>query len=161
VHYLVAPSSPGQKNDSELIWTEPGGGPQPGTIPVKTEVIDVEYGSRTWSVTTAPVAVESEAGNLQALRESIANGQLTVVGETVLNGQTVLELTTRSKDSSTGSGETWWVNPATWLPVRTLTINSAVSIQVDYAFLPPTPANIAELKVTIPAGFTRTPTIQK
>ena len=57
--------------------------------------------------------------------------------------------------------ETWWVSPATWLPVRTLTVNSAVSIQVDYGFLPPTPANIAKLKVTIPAGFTRTPTIQK
>ena len=157
VHYLVAPSSPGQKNDSELIWTEPGGGPQPGTIPVKTEVIDVEYGSRTWSVTTAPVAVESEAGNLQALRESIANGQLTVVGETVLNGQTVLELTMRDKESV----QTWWVDPATDLPVRTLSADGAVKVQVDYGFLPPTPANIAKLKVTIPAGFTRTPPIQK
>ena len=159
VRYLVVPSSPGEKNDSELIWTEPSA--SKASIPTKTKVIDVQYGSRTWSVTTAPVAVQSETGGLQALRESIAKGELTVVGTTVIDGQTVLELTTRSKDSSTGSVETWWVSPATWLPVRTLTINSAVSIQVDYGFLPPTPANIAKLKVTIPAGFTRTPTIRK
>jgi hypothetical protein len=159
VRYLVAPGRPGGKDDSELIWTEPSASKQ--GIPTKTTVIDVEYGNRTWSVTTAPVAVQAETGDLQALRESIANGTLTVVGKTVIDGQTVLELTTRAKDASKGSAETWWVNPATWLPVRTLTVNSAVSIQVDYGFLPPTPANLAKLKVPIPAGFTRTPTIQK
>jgi hypothetical protein len=158
VRYLVVPSSPGQKGDSELIWTEPSASKQ--GIPIKTKVIDVEYGSRTWSVTSSHVAVQTETGDLQALRESIVNGKLTVVRKTVVDGQTVLELITRSKDSSKESAETWWVNPATWLPVRTLTVNSAVSIQVDYGFLPPTPANIAKLKVTIPAGFTRTPTIQ-
>jgi hypothetical protein len=158
VRYLVVPSSPGQEDDSELIWTEPSASKQ--GIPTKTEVIDVQYGNRTWSVTSSQVAVQSETGDLQALRDSIANGKLTVVRKTVIDGQTVLELTTRPKDSSTGSGETWWVNPTTWLPVRTLTINRAVSIQVDYGFLPPTPANMAELKVTIPPGFTRTATIQ-
>ena len=71
VRYLVVPSSPGQKGDSELIWTEPSASKQ--GIPTKTEVIDVEYGNRTWSDTTAPVAVQSEAGDLQALRESIVN----------------------------------------------------------------------------------------
>ena len=82
------------------------------------------------------------------------------MGTTVIDGQTVDELTTSSKDSGTGGGETWWVSPATWLPVRSLTVNSAVSIQTDYGFLPPTPANIAKLTVTIPPGFTRTPTIK-
>jgi hypothetical protein len=124
VRYLVVPGSPGAKDDSELIWTEPSASKQ--GIPTKTKVIDVEYGNRTWSVTTAPVAVQTETGDLQALRESIANGTLTVVGKTVIDGQTVLELTTRAKDASKGSAETWWVNPATWLPVRTLTVNSAV-----------------------------------
>jgi hypothetical protein len=159
VRYLVVPSSPGQKGDSELIFTEPSASKQ--GIPTKTRVIDVEYGNRTWSVTTAPVAVQTETGDLRALRESIVDGELKVVRKTVIDGQTVLELTTRSKDSSTENVETWWVNPTTWLPVRTLAINSAVSIQVDYGFLAPTPANIAKLKVTIPPGFTRTPTIQK
>jgi hypothetical protein len=156
VRYLVVPKNPSQKGDSELIWTEPSASKQ--GIPIKTKVIDVEYGNRTWSITSAPVSVQTETGDLKALRESIAKGKFTVVRSTVIDGQTVLEL--RSKDSTKGSGETWWVSPATWLPVRTLSINSAVSIQVDYRFLPPTPANIAKLKVTIPPGFTRTPTIK-
>lgn len=159
VRYLVVPSNPGEKGDAELIWTEPSGAK--AMLPTKTEVIDVEYGSRTWSVTTAPVAVQSETGSLRALRESIANGELTIVRKTELDGQTVLELTTRSKGAGKGSVQTWWVDPATYLPVRTLSIDGGVTNQVDYGFLPPTPANIGELKVTIPAGFTRTPTIQK
>jgi hypothetical protein len=158
VHSLVVPRNPSHKGDSELIWTEPSASKQ--GIAIKTKVIDVEYGNRTWSITSSLVSVQTETGDLQALRESIIKGKLTVVRKTVIDGQTVLELTTRSKDSTKGNAETWWVNPATWLPVRTLAVNSAVSIQVDYGFLPPTPANIAKLKVTIPPGFTRTATIK-
>jgi hypothetical protein len=158
VRTVVVPRNPSQKGDSELIWTEPSAGKQ--GIPTKTKVIDVDYGNRTWSITSAQVAVQTETGDLRALRESIAKGKLTVVRKTVIDGQTVLELTTRSKDSSKENPETWWVNPVTWLPVRTLTVNNAVSIQVDYGFLTPTPANIAKLTVTIPSGFTRTPTIK-
>ena len=158
VRNVVVPKNPSQKGDSELIWTEPGASKQ--GIPIKTKVIDVDYGNRTWSITSAQVSVQTETGDLRALRESIANGKLTIVRKTVIDGQTVDELTTRAKDSNTGEVETWWVNPATWLPVRTLTVNSAESIQVDYGFLPPTPANIAKLTVPIPPGFTRTPTIQ-
>jgi hypothetical protein len=159
VRSLVVPSSPGEKNGAELIYTEPSASKQ--SIPTKTEVIYVQYGNRTWSDTTALVAEQTETASLRALRESIANGELIVVRKTKLNGQTVLELTTRSKDASKGSVQTWWVDPATYLPVRTLTIQNGVKLQVDYGFLPPTPANIAELKVPIPAGFTRTLTIQK
>jgi hypothetical protein len=159
VRYSSVNSNPNQKSDSELIWTEPSGSKQ--SLGVKTKVIDVVYGNRTWSVTTASVSVQTGTGSLQALRTSIVNGDLKVVRKTELDGQPVLELTTRSKDASKGSTETWWVNPATYLPVRTLTSDSEVTIQIDYGFLPPTPANIAEVKVPIPAGFTRTPTIEK
>lgn len=153
------PGSPSQKSDDELIWTEPSASKQ--SLPTKTKVIDVLYGNRTWSVTTAQVQQQTETGDLQALRESIVNGELKVVRKTEVDGQAVLELTTRSKVASDGDVETWWVNPVTYLPVRTLETDSAETIQIDYGFLPPTPANIAKLKVTIPAGFTRTPTIQK
>jgi hypothetical protein len=160
---LLVPSSPNEKTAAELTYTEPSGGTQSGSTmrPTKTEVIDVQYGSRTWSDTTALVAVESETASLQALRESIVNGELTAVRKTELNGQTVLELAAHYKDAGKESVQTWWVDPATYLPVRTLSIESGVTIRVDYGFLPPTPANIAELKVAIPPGFTRTPTIRK
>jgi outer membrane lipoprotein-sorting protein len=159
VRNQVVPSGPGEKGDDELIWTEPSASKR--SLPTKTEVIDVEDGSRTWSVTTAQVNEQTETGSLKALRESIVNGELKVVRKTELDGQAVLELTTRPNDASKGSAETWWVNPFTYLPVRTLSINTALTMQVDYGFLPPTPANIAKLKVTIPAGFTQTPAIQK
>jgi hypothetical protein len=158
VRNVVVPRNPSQKGDSELVWTEPSASKQ--GIPIKTKAIDVDYGNRTWSITSDQVSVQTETGDLQALRQSIANGKLTVVRKTVIDGQTVDELTTSSKDPGTGAGETWWVNPATWLPVRTLTVSSAVSIQVDYGFLPPTPANMAKLTVPIPPGFTRTATIK-
>jgi hypothetical protein len=53
-----------------------------------------------------------------------------------------------------------WINPATNLPVRSYTGNSAVKITTDYTFLPPTPANMADLNPVIPPGFTRTATIK-
>jgi len=54
-----------------------------------------------------------------------------------------------------------WVDPATYLPVQTLSDEGGIKIKVDYEFLAPTLANMAELKATIPPGFTRTATIQK
>ncbi|HEX4090452.1 MAG TPA: hypothetical protein VHZ33_17205 [Trebonia sp.] len=156
VHYLVVPSV-GSKGDSELIWTEPSpNSNQPR--PTKTTVIDVDYGNRTWSVTSSQVSVQSEAGEVQSLRTSILNGDLKVVRTTKIDGRTVLELT--DKNASKKNAQTWWVDPVTYLPVRSLNVSSAVKIQVDYGFLKPTPANIAKEKVTIPPGFTQTPTIR-
>jgi hypothetical protein len=48
--------------------------------------------------------------------------------------------------------------PACDLPVRTATQQAGMTHQVDYGFLLPTSANVARLKVTIPAGFTQTRT---
>jgi hypothetical protein len=42
--------------------------------------------------------------------------------------------------------------------VRTATQQAGMTHQVDYGFLLPTSANVARLKVTIPAGFTQTRT---
>ena len=62
---------------------------------------------------------------------------------------------------------TFWVDPATYLPVRSVsTLESplipgqaqlAGQLQIDYRWLAPTPANVAELHVTIPPGFTEVP----
>lgn len=55
-----------------------------------------------------------------------------------------------------------WVNPRTYLPVRTLVDSSdiypavyRVDLRTDYVWLPPTRANLANLTVAIPAGFKR------
>jgi hypothetical protein len=158
IRSVLVPSNPNDKDDTESIYTEPSGAK--AMLPTKTEIIFVQYGNRTWSDTTALVASQTPAASLQALRESIATGDFTVVGKTELNGQTVLELISHYKDAGKESEQTVWVDPATYLPVQTLSDEGGVKIEVDYGFLPPTPANMAELKATIPPGFTRTATIQ-
>jgi hypothetical protein len=159
IRSVLVPSNPNDKSDTEWIYTEPSGAK--ATLPTKTEIIYVQYGNRTWSDTSAPVATQTPAASLQELRESIATGNFTATRKTELNGQTVLELTAHYNDAGTESEQTVWVDPATYLPVQTLSDGGGIKVQVDYGFLPPTPANMAELKATIPPGFTRTPTIQK
>jgi outer membrane lipoprotein-sorting protein len=159
IRSVLVPSNPNDKSDTEYIYTEPSGAK--ATLPTTTEIIFVQYGNRTWSDTTALVASQTPAASLQELRESIATGDFTAARKTQLNGQTVLELTSHYKDAGEESEQTVWVDPVTYLPVQTLSDGGGVKIQVDYGFLPPTPANMAELKATIPPGFTRTATIQK
>lgn len=159
VRSVLVPSNPTDKSDAEYIYTEPSGAK--ATLPTKTEIIFVQYGNRTWSDTTALVATQTPAASLQELRESIATGDFTAARKTELNGQTVLELTAHYNDAGQESEQTVWIDPATYLPVRTLSDGGGVKTQVDYGFLPPAPANMAELKATIPPGFTRTATIQK
>ena len=48
---------------------------------------------------------------------------------------------------------TFWVNPATYLPVRAILGQR----QTDFRWLPATPARLAQLKVTVPAGFKQVP----
>lgn len=49
--------------------------------------------------------------------------------------------------------DTLWVSPATYLPVRVMLTFGNVQIQTDFSWLAPTPANLAALNVTVPAGF--------
>lgn len=159
IRSVLVPSNPADKSDTEYIYTEPSGAK--AMLPTKTEIIFVEYGNRTWSDTTALVASQTPAASLQELRESIATGDFTAARKTTLNGQTVLELTAHYKDAGKESEQTVWVDPATYLPVQTLSDGAGIKIQVDYGFLAPTQANMAQLKAAIPPGFSQTATIQK
>ena len=156
VRSVLVPSNPRDKSDTEWIYTEPSRAK--AMLPTQTKIIFVQYGNRTWSDTTAPVASQTPAASLQALRQSIATGDFTAPRKTKLNGQTVLELTAHYKVAGKESEQIVWVDPATYLPVRMLSDEAGIKTQVDYGFLPPTPANMAELKATIPPGFTRTAT---
>jgi hypothetical protein len=57
------------------------------------------------------------------------------------------------------TGITIWVNPATYLPVRMglwfTNLGSASYSVTDYQWLPPTKANLGQLDVAIPPGFTK------
>ena len=49
------------------------------------------------------------------------------------------------------------MNPAGYLPVRVMLTLRAIQIQTDFSWLAPTPANLAQLNVTVPAGFRQVP----
>jgi hypothetical protein len=54
------------------------------------------------------------------------------------------------------SAETVWVDPSTYRPVAMeYTEGTTVRVRTVFEWLPPTRANLANLKVPIPAGFTR------
>jgi hypothetical protein len=128
------------------------------------------YGERntlpgTWSRFTAPVLSGSDVGtggffDPSLLARGVATGAWRVVGRTHLDGQQAIEL------SETGHGQDvleplpvrLWVSAQTYLPIR-LVFGSghgseATAIQ-DFRYLPPTPANLALLRVPIPAGYPR------
>ena len=94
------------------------------------------------------------------IRAEIANGQFTVIGPTVLNGQQAIELKFNVPPNNEVpphvTAERMWVNATTYLPMRDYTrwSNGQQSVG-DYVFLPPTPERLAKLRPVIPAGYTR------
>ena len=118
----------------------------------------------TWSQVNEKVGVSGSdimgAGGLSAadLARGIAKGYWTVVRRTRLEGQPAIEL------NETGRGpEVWdplptllWVNARTYLPIRMVNgVGHATVSTNDWAFLRPTPANLALLRVHIPPGYPR------
>jgi hypothetical protein len=65
----------------------------------------------------------------------------------VINGIDTIKIT------GTSGPFTFWVNPVNYLPVRA----NLGQRQTDFRWLPASPANLARLKVTVPAGFRRVP----
>ena len=110
----------------------------------------------------------------RSLRAAISCGALAVVGRQRIDGTEAVKLTSRQ---GSPISETIWVSPGTYLPVR-LVIRSALGfhalgepaarltpgrpaarLTADITWLPPTPQNLAQLTVPIPAGFRRVPLI--
>jgi hypothetical protein len=109
---------------------------------------DASFNTTDWS----PPALAAQ------IRAEQACGMLKVVGHSYVDGVYTVKLTgTASKIT-----QTYWINQSTYLPVRLETSwgpvgpHSTVSV-ADVQYLPPTKANLALLKVHIPAGFKRVP----
>lgn len=92
------------------------------------------------------------------IRAEIASGQFTVAGQTELHGQQAIELRINVPPSNEAPPHTTasrlWVNATTYLPMQQYVrlSNGAQSVQ-EYAFLPPTPENLAKLRPVIPPGY--------
>jgi hypothetical protein len=154
-----------------------GGGPELGYLMTatsdKTATITINYGNRTWSTTTYPwgyATPPNTPGPLpqttvqaaDALRDAINAGSMTDVGPAEVDGQRAIHLVQGS--AKTGEID-MWVDPATYLPIRTIetapgeSTASDRAIRDDYKWLPATAANLSLLTPAgaVPAGFTQVP----
>jgi len=121
----------------------------------------VMYGNSTWW--TAPVQTHKPAGPVGCvqggavylrpgpgggwpgfIRSQLACGAYTVVGHPVIGGINAIKLT-----GSTAGSITLWVDPTTYRPIQM----TAGWVHSAFQWLPATPANLAQLQVSVPAGF--------
>jgi len=152
-----------------------GGSPVLGYLmtatPDTTVTITINYRDRTWSTATYPWGYvtppdtpgplpQTTAQAADALRAAISAGSMTEAGPADVDGQRAIHLV----QGSAQAGEIdMWVDPATYLPIRTIETapgESAASdraIRDDYTWLPDTAANLSLLTPAgaIPAGFTQ------
>ncbi len=135
----------------------PAGGPSTSTA--------VLYRSRTWwrgviGPASAPAAparcgsgIELGTGGWPAfLRHELSCGEFTQGGRQRIGGVEAVKLT------GDGGQEVFWVNPRTYLPVRTMFATSTgVPLQTDFRWFTPTQARLAELHLSVPPGFRQVP----
>ena len=81
------------------------------------------------------------------IRSQLACGAYTVAGRQVVGGVNAIKITGASGQF------TFWVDPATYLPLQMIVFGQ----RTEFQWLAPTPADLAQLKVTVPAGFRHVP----
>ena len=165
---LDAEGSPVQ--DVQLVYRTPANlydHESNGSAPTG-QILSVDYPTRSWSeqadrsiagaLPNTPGAV-----TLGSLRDQVADGHTSELGTGTVDGQPVIELSLRDPQ---GTPLLLWVNQKTYLPVReSFNYQSSSGAQEmhgtstsDYEYLAPTDANLAQLQVTVPTGFTHTAT---
>jgi hypothetical protein len=130
-----------------------------GGLQLSGTAMQVDHFRHVWSECQSNFILGFTLG-AAGIRAEIANGQFTVIGRTVLNGQQAIEVKFNVPPNNEApphvTAERMWVSAATYLPMRDDTRWSNGQQRVfDYVFLPPTPANLAKLHPVIPAGYTR------
>jgi hypothetical protein len=121
----------------------------------------VIYGDHTWWTATAAVRTGSGApscsqNSIQVgvgpgngwpalIRSQLACGAYTVAGHQVVDGIDAIKLTAGQPPGQL----TLLVDPTTYLPLQI----SIGPLRISFQWLPPTPGNLAQLKVSVPVGF--------
>jgi hypothetical protein len=135
--------------------------------PCSSEVIDVEYATRTWSSGKSSSVLLAGPLSPALIRDEIASGRFTVLGRVSLDGRQAVEITWSWSHGPITMTTTLWVDARTYAPLRTVTTTRAAAgargllletDTIEYQILPATPANLDLLKPPIPPGFTRTAT---
>jgi hypothetical protein len=169
------------QQDVGETYTVPSGG-IPATVPslqsegtpvlyVTATTTYVDYASRSWWSVTHRGDLGPMLDDPAVIRDEIAQGHWLVVGHPTVNGQATIEL----RLSVSGSYPAWlrsvlamrlWVNAKTYLPVQEKATGvtsvrkghvSTYPTFLTFQLLPTTAANLAQLQVTVPAGFRYAP----
>ena len=90
-----------------------------------------------------------------ALARNIIKGLWVVTDRTQLNGRPAIKLTETPAGIYQPLPTVLWVDAHTHLPLRMINGKGKLSAQVDWSYLKPTAANMAQLQVPIPAGYPR------
>jgi hypothetical protein len=113
------------------------------------------------------------------VRQTLSCGEFKIAGHARVNGQMTIKITGSTTRPNWWAGvphaegrggmqvdATLYVDPSTYVPVRVLWRNVTHwrdgkplvgMVRADIRMLPPTPANVAQASVPIPAGFRRVP----
>jgi hypothetical protein len=107
------------------------------------------FGGPTGCVRGHLIVVRKGQGNgwPAFIRSQLACGAYTVVGRQMVGGVDAIKIT-----GASGSF-TFWVDPATYLPVQM----AMPQQRTEFQWLPATQANLDQLKVTVPAGYKQVP----
>jgi hypothetical protein len=126
--------------------------------------VTVAYGSQAWwragisglparpgsgpGVSCGPqIRMRVGTGWPDFIRTQLKCGEFTVAGRQRVDGVNAIKITSKQ------GLDTFWVSPRSYLPVRLITSLGGVRQQSDFRWLAPAPASLAQLKVTVPAGF--------
>jgi hypothetical protein len=127
--------------------------------------------TNTWWQSSAETLRTPAAATSELLRSEFEASSLQLVGNGTLNGTPAVELSLLLPPASqidVGSlSVKLWLDPTTYLPIREVMQGQnkqlrgappvgTYELEQDFTFLPPTPANVALLKVSVPAGLTQT-----
>lgn len=162
---------------SSVVWAYQGSSSYAAYTATRQRVFDAElshanggatetaviYANGTWWTAPVHLRTSQPAGCLPGgevylrpgpgggwpgfIRSQLACGAYTVVGHQVINGIDAIKLTSGTAGSLTST--TLLVNPVTYLPIQVTT----GPMQSTFRWLPATPANLAHLQVTVPAGY--------
>jgi hypothetical protein len=176
---LNAHGTPFQDIESLFVMPAPGSAPPagmpglaekekrvPGMLVATGEIIDVEYGTQTWSDQKDQAIFPDDPA---ALRNEIASGHWTAARPADLDGRKAIEVTWQKAHNGTVLLTThFWFDARTYLPLReesSYLIGSpghyrVATMRGDFELLPATTANLAQLKPVIPSGFRKTSTVE-